>query len=79
MEFLTRLRGKNGAAAGAVTALDQFFSPGAARAREEADRQHELVLPAPSPGDRLLEAGIVVFDVPPAPPPSVECAVDGQF
>ena len=33
MEFLTRLRGKNGAAAGAATALDQFFSPGAARAR----------------------------------------------
>ncbi len=70
MEFLTRLRGKNGAAAGAATALDQFFSPGAARAREEIDRQHELVLPTPSPGDRLLEDGILVIDVPEGPPTS---------
>lgn len=69
MEFLTRLRGKNGAAAGAATALDQFFSPGAARAREETDRQHELVMPTPSPGDRLLEDGILVLDVPPTPSP----------
>lgn len=65
MEFLTRLRGKNGAAAGAATALDQFFNPGAARAREETDRQHELVLPTPSPGDRLLDEGVLVLDPPP--------------
>ena len=69
MEFLTRLRGKNGAAAGAATALDQFFSPGAARAREETDRQHELALPTPSPGDRLFEDGILVLEIPPAPTP----------
>jgi hypothetical protein len=69
MEFLTRLRGRNGSAAGVATALDQFFSPGAARAREETDRQHELVVPTPSPGDRLLEDGILVIDVPPPPPP----------
>ena len=68
MEFLTRLRGKNGATAGAVTALDQFFNPGAARAREEIDRQHELVLPTPSPGDRLLADGVLVIDVPDEPP-----------
>jgi hypothetical protein len=71
MEFLTRLRGRNGAAAGAVTALDQFFSPGAARAREETDRQHELVLPTPSPGDRLLDEGVLVLD-PPPPAPSAQ-------
>ena len=62
MEFLTRLRGKNGAAMGAATALDQFFNPGAARAREELDHQHELVLPAPSPGDKLLDEGRIVIE-----------------
>jgi hypothetical protein len=72
MEFLARLRGKNGTGAGVATALDQFFSPGAARAREETDRQHELVLPTPSPGDRLLEDGILVLDVAPQPPTPLE-------
>lgn len=62
MEFLTRLRGKSGAAMGAATALDQFFNPGAARAREELDHQHELVLPAPSPGDKLLDEGRIVIE-----------------
>lgn len=64
MEFLARLRPTSGSGAGAATALDQFFHPAAARAREEIDRQHELVMPAPSPGDRLLDQGVVVIEAP---------------
>ena len=62
MEFLARLRPKSGRGAGVATALDQFFNPAAARAREEGDRQHEHVIPTPSPGDRLLDDGIVEID-----------------
>ena len=43
-------------------ALDAVFNPAAARAREELDRQHERVIPIPSPGDRLLEEGVVVIE-----------------
>ena len=49
MEFLTRLRGKNGARP-APHRPGPVLQPRAARAREETDRQHELVLPTPSPG-----------------------------
>ena len=44
--------------------LDAVFNPAAARAREELDQQHERVLPAPSPGDRILDEGVVVIEHP---------------
>lgn len=66
MEFLARLRPKDARHGAVASALDQVFHPGAQRAREEADRQHERVLPTPSPGDRLLDDGVVVIE-PPAP------------
>ena len=44
-----------GAMSSAFGAIDEVFNPAAARAREELDANHELVQPAPSPGDRLLE------------------------
>jgi hypothetical protein len=64
MEFLARLRPKDGSATGLATALDPIFNPAAARARDEVDRQHELVMPTPSPGDRLLDDGVAVIEVP---------------
>ncbi len=45
-------------------ALDQFFNPGAARARELLDAQHERVMPNPSPGDKLLDEGRIVIERP---------------
>ena len=49
----------------ALGALDEFFDPGAARAREIIDEQHERIVPVPSPGDRLLKEGRVVIELPP--------------
>jgi hypothetical protein len=40
--------------------LDDIWHPGAARAREQLDAQNELVMPTPSPGDKLLEDGKIV-------------------
>jgi hypothetical protein len=51
----------------AIGALDAVFNPGAARAREEIDAQHERVIPTPSPGDRLLRDGRIVITVDPHP------------
>ena len=53
---------------GALGAFDAIFNPAAARAREELDRQHEQVMPTPSPGDRLLDEGRIVIDLPPNAP-----------
>ena len=44
--------------------LDAVFNPAAARAREEWDQQHERVVPVPSPGDRILDEGVIVIEVP---------------
>lgn len=51
-----------GALSGGLSALDAVFNPGAARAREELDQQHERVLPNPSPGDRMIDEGVIVID-----------------
>lgn len=53
-----------GALSGGLSALDAVFNPGAARAREELDQQHERVVPAPSPGDRMLDEGVIVIEGP---------------
>lgn len=57
-----------GAAGSALSAglgpVDAVFNPGAARAREELDHQHERVMPTPSPGDRMLDEGVIVIEVP---------------
>lgn len=63
--IFTRLA-RSGAAGSALSAglgvIDAVFSPGAARAREELDHQHRRVLPTPSPGDRMLDDGVMVID-----------------
>jgi hypothetical protein len=56
--------GAGGALSGGLAAMDAVFNPGAARAREELEQQHERVVPAPSPGDRMLDEGVVVIDAP---------------
>jgi hypothetical protein len=56
--------GAGGAISGGVSALDAVFNPGAARAREELDQQHERVVPTPSPGDRMLDEGVIVIEQP---------------
>ena len=40
--------------------LDEIWHRGAARAREQLDSQNERVMPAPSPGDKLLDDGKIV-------------------
>jgi hypothetical protein len=49
--------GSAGGMGGAIGVIDEVFNPGAARAREEMAREHEMALPAPTPGDRLLTEG----------------------
>ena len=50
-----------GALSGGFSALDEVFNPAAARARDEWARQHEAVIPTPSPGDRMLDEGRIVI------------------
>jgi hypothetical protein len=50
---------KRGSAA-VLGVLDDIWHPGAARAREQLDAQNERVMPAPSPGDKLLDDGKIV-------------------
>ena len=57
-------RGMGGSAAamsGVIGALEEFYNPAAARAREELKEQHERVIPVPSPGDKMLDEGKVVI------------------
>ena len=56
-----RSRGGMGAVLGG---LDEVFHPEAVRGREDVDRQHSMVVPLPSPGDRMLEDGVAVIERP---------------
>lgn len=60
------MRLSSGGSAGAALSaglgsIDAVFNPAAARAREELDQQHERVVPVPSPGDRILDDGVIVI------------------
>lgn len=67
LNYLWRTMGDSRTSGAAVLgALDEVFNPGAARARAELDRQNHLVMPAPSPGDRMLTEGRVVIAIPAA-------------
>lgn len=79
--MLRWLRGSMGGSAAGMNAmigaLDSFFHPAAARAREELKEQHERVIPIPSPGDKLLTDGkIVIRRTPPEPPPTIDVKRD---
>jgi hypothetical protein len=53
--------GSASAMSGVIGALEEFYNPGAARARQELQEQHERVIPVPSPGDKLLDEGKIVI------------------
>jgi hypothetical protein len=53
--------GSASAVSGVIAALEEFYNPAAARARQELNEQHERVIPVPSPGDKLLEEGKIVL------------------
>jgi hypothetical protein len=61
LRWLRRSMGdsKRGSAA-VLGVLDDIWHPGAARAREQLDAQNERVMPAPSPGDKLLDDDKIV-------------------
>lgn len=44
-----------------LNGADEIFHGTALRAREDLQAQHNLSIPAPSPGDRLLEDGRVTL------------------
>jgi hypothetical protein len=48
----------------AMTGLDEIFHPGAARAREFVEIQHEMVVPLPGAGDQPWDDGTIVIDLP---------------
>jgi hypothetical protein len=50
-----------GGVGGSLGVLDELFNPGAKRGREEMAREHEMALPAPTPGDRLLTEGRITI------------------
>ena len=59
--WLRRSMGDSKRGTGAVLGvLDDIWHPGAARAREQLDSQNERVMPAPTPGDKLLDDGKIV-------------------
>jgi hypothetical protein len=53
--------GTRGGMSAVLGALDSVFNPGAARAHDEIEEQHQRVIPTPSPGDRMLTEGRVVI------------------
>jgi hypothetical protein len=53
--------GSASAMSGVIGALEEFYNPAAARAREELKEQNERVIPVPSPGDKLLDEGKIVI------------------
>lgn len=61
LRWLRRGLGRTGQ--GSLGALlngaDEIFHGTALRAREDLQAQHNLSIPAPSPGDRLLEDGVI--------------------
>jgi hypothetical protein len=60
--FYRHLGGRSRGGMGAVLGgLDELFHPEAARARETIERDHSLVVPMPSPGDRMLDEGRLVL------------------
>lgn len=59
--WMKRGLGSRGGMSAALGALDSFFNPGAARAHDEIDEQHQRVIPTPSPGDTMLNEGRVVI------------------
>lgn len=59
--WMRRGLGSRGGMSAVLGALDSVFNPGAARAHDEIDEQHQRVIPTPSPGDRMLTEGRVVI------------------
>lgn len=58
-----------GALSGVVGVLEDLYAPGAARARELMDAEHQVAIPVPSPGDRMLSTGRLVVRTRPGRPP----------
>ena len=65
MEFLAWLRRGAGSAGPSLAVFDELFHPAAQQAREELEHQKEKSVPVPSPGDRMLDEGVFVVELPP--------------
>ena len=61
LTWMRRGLGNRGGMSAVLGALDSVFNPGAARAHDEIEEQHQRVIPTPSPGDRMLTEGRVVI------------------
>jgi hypothetical protein len=61
LTWMRRGLGDRGGMSAVLGALDSVFNPGAARAHDEIEEQHQRVIPTPSPGDRMLREGRVVI------------------
>ena len=61
LEWLRRGLGGSAGLASAVGVVESVFAPSAAEARHFREREHERVIPVPSPGDRMLDEGVVVL------------------
>ena len=61
LTWMRRGLGTRGGMSAVLGALDSVFNPGAARAHDEIEEQHQRVIPTPSPGDRMLTEGRVVI------------------
>jgi hypothetical protein len=61
LTWMRRGLGTRGGMSAVLGALDSVFNPGAARAHDEIEEQHQRVIPTPSPGDRMLSEGRVVI------------------
>lgn len=64
LTWMRRGLGDRGGMSAVLGALDSVFNPGAARAHDEIEEQHQRVMPTPSPGDRMLREGRVVIRPP---------------
>lgn len=63
LAWMRRSMGGSHPGMGAVLGvMNEVFHPAAARAAQALDDQHERVLSSPTPGDRLLQEGLIVIE-----------------
>ncbi|MDO9484946.1 MAG: hypothetical protein Q7K25_02675 [Actinomycetota bacterium] len=48
-------------ASSSLGALEEIFAPAAAKARLDLESRHEMTIPIPSPGDKLLTERLLVI------------------
>ncbi len=67
LSWMRKTMGGSGpGASSSLGALEEIFAPAAAKARLDLESRHEMAIPVPSPGDKLLTDRLLVIKAPKA-------------